>query len=458
MAEGEATARTARTRSRPSLVRGTAHRAPPPRGAHNSTAPLLLFILLFIHCPQTINARVAPQRAKRVAAAARKQPAPPPAPRFASGRSALRVPFDLSNNLVLIRGRVNDSAPLWFILDTGASVTVIDAKAARRLRLKTRGSVTGNGGAGAATAARLDAASISLGGAGVDNLTLYALPLDFLSASFGRNIGGVVGNDVSGKFVVEIDYANRVVNFYDPAAYDYRGAGSVVPVTIEDDGLPFVRGEVEIEGRAPLACKFEIDTGSTSAVLLNTPFVRKHDLLSSVTRSKGINIGGVGGTGSAVLGRVGAVRVAGFTLRDAVARFSQATKGDYASDKYDALMGGEIFRRFKLVVDLSRRRLIFEPNHALTDPFEADMSGVELVGDGAEFSTYLIDDVDKGSPAEEAGVRGGDVLTAIDSRPAHSFALDEIRAMFRQDGREPLLTLKRGGKLVQARLKLRRMV
>ncbi|MCA1641539.1 MAG: aspartyl protease family protein [Acidobacteria bacterium] len=389
--------------------------------------------------------------------AARRR-AMPPAARFASGRSPLRVPFDLSNDLVLIRGRVNASAPLWFIFDTGASVTVIDAKAARRLRLKTRGSVTGTGAAGEATAARLDAASISFGGAVVDNLTLYALPLESFAASFGRPVGGVVGNDVIGRFVVEIDYAKRVVNFHDPASYHYRGAGSVVPVTIEDDGLPFARGEVEIEGRAPLACKFEIDTGSTGAVLFNTPFVREHDLLSSVSRSKGINIGGVGGTGSAVLGRVGAVRLGGFTLREPVARFSQATKGDYASDKYDALMGGEVFRRFKLVVDLSRRRLIFEPNAALADPFEADMSGIELVADGARFSTYLIDDVDKGSPADEAGVRGGDILTAIDSRPARSLTLEEIRAMFRRDGQEYLLTLRRGGRIVRARVKLRRMV
>jgi hypothetical protein len=390
--------------------------------------------------------------------AASKRPAPQAAARFDNGRSALGVPFDLSNNLVLIRARVNGSAPLWFIFDTGASATVIDAKAARRLRLRTRGSVTGNGAAGEATAARLDAASVSFGSARVDNLTLYALPLDSFAAAFGRNIGGVVGNDVIGKFAVEIDYANRLVNFHEPASYDYRGAGSVVPVTVEDDGLIFARGEIEVAGRAPLACKFEIDTGSTGALLLNTPFVRKHDLLSSVARPKGINIGGVGGTGAAVLGRVGAVRVAGFTLRDAVARFSRATRGDYASDKYDALLGGEVFRRFKLVVDLSRRRLIFEPNAALGDPFEADMSGIELVGDGAHFSAYLIDDVDGGSPADEAGVRGGDVLTAIDGRPARSFALDEIRAMFRREGREYSLTLRRGGKTVRARVKLRRMI
>jgi predicted aspartyl protease len=363
----------------------------------------------------------------------------------------------LSNNLVLIQARVNRSAPLWFIFDTGADTTVIDAGAAKRLGLRARGTIVGNGAAGTAEATRLDAATVRLRGVEVRDLTLYALPLDSFAASFGREIGGIVGNDIIGRLAVEIDYAHRLINFYEPADYDYKGAGAILPITIED-GLLFVRGEIEPAGRAPLACKFEIDTGSTSAALLNTPFVAKHDLLSSVRDAKRINIGGVGGTGAAVLGRLRAVRLADFALANVVARFSQATKGDYASERYDALMGGEIFRRFKLVVDITRRRVIFEPNAHLSDPFEADMSGIELVGDGKDFATYLVDDVDEGSPADEAGVKGGDVLAAIDGRPARTFSLDEIRALFRQDGRAYVLTLRRAGKTVRVRMKLRRLV
>lgn len=76
-----------------------------------------------------------------------RSPSPrPPKVRFISGNSSLKMPFELSNNLILVQARVNDSVPLWFILDTGASSTVIDSQLAKALRLKARGRVVGTGG------------------------------------------------------------------------------------------------------------------------------------------------------------------------------------------------------------------------------------------------------------------------------------------------------------------------
>jgi C-terminal processing protease CtpA/Prc len=53
--------------------------------------------------------------------------------------------------------------------------------------------------------------------------------------------------------------------------------------------------------------------------------------------------------------------------------------------------------------------------------------------------------------------KGGDILTAIDGRPARSFTLDEIRATFRRRGREHLLTFRRGTKTERVKMKSRRM-
>jgi len=56
--------------------------------------------------------------------------------RFTAGRSALTIPFKLFNNHIYLRVSVNGSAPLWFVLDTGAPITMIDTKHARTLGLK----------------------------------------------------------------------------------------------------------------------------------------------------------------------------------------------------------------------------------------------------------------------------------------------------------------------------------
>jgi C-terminal processing protease CtpA/Prc len=138
--------------------------------------------------------------------------------------------------------------------------------------------------------------------------------------------------------------------------------------------------------------------------------------------------------------------------------FSEATKGDDASARYDGTLGSQIFSRFKMIVDLSHRHMILEPNERIAAPFEEDMSGIDFGSDGADFSIYVINEVEAGSPAAEAGLQEEDILTAIDNRPASEFTLEEIRGMFRQEGREYALTLKRGEKVIKAKVKLRRLI
>jgi hypothetical protein len=225
-------------------------------------------------------------------------------------------------------------------------------------------------------------------------------------------------------------------------------------LTLEGDGNIFARAEVEIFGHVPLQGKFEIDTGATDSVEFNAPYVKKHRLLSYFVKPKRVNLGGMGGEAAAFAARARSVRLGSFTLHGPIVQFSQATKGDSASAKYDGVLGGQIFSRFKMIVDLSRHRMILEPNSRLNAQFTEDISGLELIGEGEDFKTYLISDVEAGSPAAAAGIREEDVLVAIDGRSAGEFTLDEIRRMFMQDGRQYLLTIKRGSDTIQLKLKL----
>src|SRR5437870_5877760 len=67
----------------------------------------------------------------------RKPVNPAPSYHFASGTSALGIPFQLSSNFVLIQLRVNSSRPLWFLFSTG-STSFIDTRIAKKLGLAVR--------------------------------------------------------------------------------------------------------------------------------------------------------------------------------------------------------------------------------------------------------------------------------------------------------------------------------
>jgi hypothetical protein len=47
------------------------------------------------------------------------------------------IPFEQSDNLIYLQVQVNNSAPLQFVLDSGASVFVIGQSQAKTLNLKT---------------------------------------------------------------------------------------------------------------------------------------------------------------------------------------------------------------------------------------------------------------------------------------------------------------------------------
>jgi hypothetical protein len=383
---------------------------------------------------------------------------PPPLPKvhFISGNNALKIPFELTGNLILLQGRLNDSEPSWFILDTGATDTVIDSQLAKTLGLKAVGRTVGTGSAGTATATIFKGTSLNLQNIEASNLTLYGLPIDFLSAPLGRKVSGVIGNDILKQLVLEIDYASQALNFYEPENYQYSGAGDIVPIIIE--GYPFIRARITLAWRRIIEGKFEIDSGSTGAITFNTPFVNRNRLLDSVPKSNQSRLGGVGGSAVAFSGRLKSMSLGSFQLENLIARFSRARRGDDASAKYDGLIGGDILRRFKVVFDYSRRRMILEPNSQFSEPYESDMSGLDLATEGDDFSVVVVNEVENGSPAAEGGIQDEDIITAIDGHPVKELTITAIRRMFMQDGKEYLISLKRGQKELQAKLKLRRLI
>ena len=88
-----------------------------------------------------------------------------------------------------------------------------------------------------------------------------------------------------------------------------------------------------------------------------------------------------------------------------------------------------------------------------------DMSGMSLTPETVNGTKlFRIREVVANTPASEAGLQADDLITAIDGQPAADFTEGHIERMFTHDGQEFALTIKRGEKLLQAKLKLRRLI
>jgi PDZ domain-containing protein/aspartyl protease len=338
---------------------------------------------------------------------------------------------------ILLRTRVNDSEPLWFVLDSGAgSRFIVDRRRADRLGLELRGRARSTG-AGASSYEMTFASHVRIALAGLDlpPQTVSVISLSPLEPFAGHSLDGVLGFGLFSRYVVAIDYAARKVDFYEPRSYRYSGSGIRLPLTTEGNHF-YVPAKIAMPGRAAFEGRLMVDTGAAMAtVVFSRPSVERHGLLALIEKKiLDRSLPGLGGEVSQILSRAATIQLGGLTIHRPTVSLSQDTAGALASPGFDGVLGGELLRRFKVIFDPARRRLILEPNARFNEPYEHNMSGMGLRAEGEDFRVVKIYRVIEGSPAAEAGLREGDVITAIDGQSVPS--LDELYPMFKQEGRE----------------------
>ena len=369
--------------------------------------------------------------------------------RLAQGDSAMRIPFKRNNNFILLEGKVNDSAPVWFILDTGASITVINKDRAAEFGLPLYGDLE-IGTSGAATSFSIVRdVSFALRGTEVINQRAGAISLGIFEAGLGLPMGGVLGFDFISRFVVEIDFDGQTINLYNPSGYRYKGKGQIIPFTLEG-GRPFIQATIAVSGERRVAGKFEIDSGDTKSIYLNAPFVREHGLASASPQvgSKGTSSNYINSL--SVNGRADKLLLGPFVIDDVPAGFSLGDSGFVASPDYAGLLGNAILNRFRVIFDYSHKQLILEANSHLHEPFKTARSfGILIIAQGPELRTFVIARVTKDSPAERAGLRRGDTITAIDETTSAALMLEQVQQILNQEGRRHLLTLRRGNEILR---------
>jgi len=125
---------------------------------------------------------------------------------LASGGSAIVVPV-----------RIDEHAPLRFILDTGATLTCLDAGVAKKLGLEPRTGVIGRGfGVGAeGTVGMVAIDSLTVGSAVAEDLTACRLDLQSLRGA-GIHVDGLLVLNFLREYRVTLDFERRALKLEIP--------------------------------------------------------------------------------------------------------------------------------------------------------------------------------------------------------------------------------------------------
>ncbi|HVT41049.1 MAG TPA: aspartyl protease family protein [Gemmatimonadaceae bacterium] len=370
----------------------------------------------------------------------------------------VRIPIAVLNNHVFVRV-CHGSDTLQFILDTGSGSSLFDLATARRLGVGLGAPIQAQGaGAGSANGALVYGDSVVVPEAGVAVPINAAIPLTAISTAEGRPITGVLGYNFIARFVLAIDYERRELRLYNRDTFQYDGPGMTVPIRLKHN-QPQVNADIGLADGGLVHGKFVVDVGSSLALSLTKPLVDVNHLRTRVGHTvMGPGGRGVGGSASAELGRVETLRFGSYVLREPVSHLYGDFAGVFSTGAFwDGDIGGDILRRFTVIFDYGRERMILEPNDSLRAPFETDMSGVRLATDST-FARVVVTNVQPGTPAAEAGLAVADIVTFIDGNAMTAAALPALRSRLRRDHEAVELTVSRHGLDTVIRLKTRRLI
>jgi hypothetical protein len=180
----------------------------------------------------------------------------PTATRVSAGAT---VRFDLYQGyLIVAHGSAGRLKNLSFLLDTGTSVPIVDARIARKLHLDRQAdaNIVILGGRARGTDATLP--SLGIGPVERSNLPVVTTDLSFFRRIIPAGVDGIVGLDVLGQEAFVIDYAAQVIRF---------GPLPTLAVSVPlklDGGLATFDAEID---HAPVHLAF--DTGVSSLVLFD---------------------------------------------------------------------------------------------------------------------------------------------------------------------------------------------
>jgi PDZ domain/Aspartyl protease len=382
----------------------------------------------------------------------------PGSARFPEGKTAVQFPFELLANGIFFQIQVNNKGPLTFALDTGSFNSIVASEIVDELGIQTGATGKGLGSGTAFTTSQIPSLDFLLPG----NLTLStkrgaAISLGNLSALIARRFDGILGFDVLGQLVVQIDYQRRMITLHDPAHFEYKGVGTVMPFTLWSNYDPQIEGEILIADQSPMPVKIALDTGAGGSTL-TTPFVKAHRLTESMKTLQSPDVGAGGGESVKWEGRGQQLRIGSLVVDRPLFALSTDTVGSLAHAEFDLNLGGNILRRFTIIIDYPGKRLILEPNSDFHKPFASDASGLVLKAEGPEHKIFIVRGVVPNSPATKAGVQVGDIITAIDGSPVRKYALWELEEELKKSGRVIDLKIKRGPTSLTSRLRLRSLL
>lgn len=365
---------------------------------------------------------------------------------FENGENSENISFYFVENNIYLSVIINGETRLW-LLDNGASMSIIDADYANKLGLKSEGEIKGFG-----IASIFDFSFATLPSYRVGDIRFDPQKIFFYKGLSKRlydsTVVGILGYDFLSRFVVKIDYASKTLSFYHPDKFEYKGSGKIIDAPLREKifAVPVIVDD-KYKG------KWTLDIGAFD-MSFNYPYAKDNNLLEL----KGLErvSADLGGQHAEKTVRFKSVELGGYKVLNPLINIPVSKgKGSNDSREITGNLGNYLLRHFVIYLDYKRQQVIVEKGKDFEQNFPEDKSGL-LIGTGEGGFPEIVFVAPK-TPAAKAGFIKSDIIRKINGINVDSFGgVAGVRDLFSKEaGKEYDIEALHKGNITEFKLVLK---
>jgi hypothetical protein len=280
-----------------------------------------------------------------------------PSPTVTGAPAIHEIPFEFRTHQPIVPFRINGADAVPFVLDTGASIHLIDRQIALKASVSGGRSAQLSGGGQARVDVQfVDGLKIEAGGLAWNQQRAALADLGYPDK---KHFAGLIGAPILMQYTVQFAFPSRTMRLIDPAAFTVPRGAVQIPFELQED-LPIVRAMIDA-GSGPIEARLMIDTGASTFIDLNRPFVEAHRLVALIPDAKAADRpAALGGTAPFLYGTGRRVTLGGLAFDRPRLGLSRAQSGSSSRTERDGVIGNALLENFVVTVVYARRTLVLE--------------------------------------------------------------------------------------------------
>lgn len=413
-----------------------------------------------------------------------------------SDKDKIVLPFTFVDNLIIIPVEINNTK-LNMLLDSGSEPSLIFSfpeNDSIQLYNTKKIKISGMGNEEMAEGIFSDKNTANVNGFvnnEFDLLVILDENLNF-SSRIGIPVNGILGYSFFKNNIIEIDYQKKKVIIYKDRKILNKSrikSFTPLPISVVNDRA-YLNVQAKLDDKE-LDLKLLVDTGLGDGLWL----FENEEIKSNSNYFEDVLGEGIGGTVFGKKSRLNEVQFSKFKFQSPLVSYP-----DTASYKQLRLiknrngsLGGAMLKRFTMIMDYKGEQLYLKKNSFYNDPFNYNMSGIEIQHGGIEWvkeemirdatplnslnvndivfdnsnlkykftlkPVYVIASVRKNSPAEMAGLSIGDKILKINGRNVSNLPKQKVSEMLQEeDGKTIEIEIERKGINKEFKFKLKKLL